>query len=84
MDDIAKRKISESLKCHVVTDDTKLKIGKSNTGKKHPHTDEAKNKISRGMASKNKGKVHSDEFKKKLSDYQTGRKRGPYKKRIIN
>lgn len=48
----------------LLSDNHKEKIGKSNTGKKHPHTTEAKQKISNSQ----KGKVLSKETKQKIKD----------------
>jgi len=69
----------------VLSADHKVKIGKSNTGKKHPHNEEAKQKISQArkgislsnvtkekISDKRKSQVFSENTKQKMSDSHKG------------
>jgi group I intron endonuclease len=61
-----RKRISESLKGHAVSEETKKKISKANKGKVSPI----------------KGKKFSEETRKKMSDWQKGLKRGPRSDKI--
>jgi predicted GIY-YIG superfamily endonuclease len=53
-----------SAKGRILTQDHKDKIGKGNTGKRHPHSEKAKEKIAKAQ----KGKILSEETKQKVRD----------------
>jgi hypothetical protein len=66
----AKKKISESLKGHLVSEETRRKISEANKGK--PVPEERKKRISeteKGRISPMKGRKHSEESKKKASSH---------------
>ena len=88
-----KDKISTSLLGHSCSEETKMRISESRKGKPHPHkgnkgrvvTKEARDKISKTL----QGRHLSEETRQKLSDSHkgktvswTGKKRGPYKKKV--
>ena len=71
-----RRKISESLKKHPVSDEAKLKMSKAKKGTAHHkgkfHSDETKKKISKKLKGR-KGRPMSDENKHKLIEANRGR-----------
>ena len=82
--DSVRQKISNSLKGHFVSEETRRKISLSNMGKKQSkgklspsygkrHTQEARQKISNSLKGKGLGKILSKETRKKLSDSHKGK-----------
>lgn len=83
-----KEKISNTLKGHVVSEETHKKISMSNTGKQYPNRKrlslESKNKLSlsrTGNKSWNFGKPMSKETKNKIGQSQMGEKNHQYGKK---
>lgn len=80
------KKKSESLRGHLVSEQTRRKISESNKGqvawnKGIPRTEEERKKMSeahKGKTSWNKGKKMSNEQKKKISASHKGKKRRPH------
>ena len=69
-----RRKISETLKGHVVLEETRRKICEAQKGK--THSEETKRKMSeaqKGKTSWNKGKTHSEQTRKKISETLKGK-----------
>ena len=62
-----RRKLSEALKGHAVTDDTRIKLSESHKG--HHHSDETRQKISESQ----KGKTLSEESRRKISESKKGK-----------
>lgn len=80
-----KEKISNSLKGHIVSDETRIKISEANKGKKH--SDEAKKKMSEAKKGKIgywRDKKHSEETKRKMSEVKKGKKFSEEHKRKLS
>ena len=63
---------------------SKLRNKIASTGRKHPHCEEAKRKISENNAKNMLGKNHSEEVKKKISEKNKGRKLTDEQKKKIS
>ena len=79
--DESKNKISKAAKGRKLSVNHKEKIGKSNTGKIHPHTKETKEKMSYSAKSRNikppsrKGMKHTEETKQKMRETRLKKKK---------
>lgn len=67
-------RISETSKGRIVSEETRKKISESNKGKKHPHTEETKNKISKASSEHWKREGFKELVGKRISESRKGKK----------
>lgn len=75
----SRKKMSESGKGKIVSDETRKKLSEANKGEKNgfygkKHTDKSKNKMSKATKGRGKGVPKSEEHKRKISEGNKGKK----------